>query len=992
MTNNPDNPPTSGGSTTSKYISTENLAWEMFLMRLRYRDAKTIQTKVNEPLLLDSTEYTYLVHKGNAEVFTAPLQNGKVSGALDYLASIRSGNLIFGFDITNKQRGILVDSSRGTELLQVPYETLRNLAKNKDFRLLISFLIDRWVVRITEQLFDEADPREFKLVQPNEEQYFDKGDIIRTSANVMWVGHRSGKSHFLGRHDFPITDSSWLYPLSKNAWMVAQDELHVHSLETRKLLALDTAWRSFDNFQNLFLDMLTTKIEKSVEKERERLQRQRELDDAQLESAFYNIADTLGESYRKPFAGVSTDSAMLAACQLIGDSAGINIVAPPDFQRVAFKNPAYAIAKASRVRIRKVGLEFGWWEHDSGPLLGYMKEDERPVALIPDKPGSYNMHDPTYQTITPVTAEVAEELAHFGTMFYRSFGTEPVTAWDLIRFGLRETRKDMRLILFLGMFISLLNIATPIITQIVFDDIIPSGDTSQLLQVGGVLLLSAVAIAMFQVVQAVAVLRIQSKAEGSVQAALWDRLLDLPTDFFRDYTSGDLAMRAMGISIIRKLLSGTVTLAVLGSIASIFNLVLLFYYSVTLALVALVLIVISVGVTIGAGYISIRIQRRLTDQQGKISGYVLQFITAMPKFRVAAAQNRVFAVWARHYSEQRKMTYRARNVENWLNVFHAMYPVVTLMVIFGMIQYTGSVDLSVGEFLAFNTAFTNFLVASLELSGAFLTIMAIIPLYERARPILETEPEVDENTVDPGELTGNIEVSHITFGYDKTAPPILKDVSFEIQPNQFVAVVGPSGGGKSTLMRLMLGFERPDSGVVLYDGKNLADLDVQSVRRQIGVVLQNSQIMAGGAIFHNIIGATNLTMDDAWEAARMAGLEADIKDMPMGMYTVLSQGGSTISGGQRQRLLIARALVTRPRILIFDEATSALDNETQAIVTKSVEDLNATFIVIAHRLSTVINADHILVVDNGELVEQGTYDELMEMDGMFARLAERQLA
>jgi ABC-type bacteriocin/lantibiotic exporter with double-glycine peptidase domain len=299
--------------------------------------------------------------------------------------------------------------------------------------------------------------------------------------------------------------------------------------------------------------------------------------------------------------------------------------------------------------------------------------------------------------------------------------------------------------------------------------------------------------------------------------------------------------------------------------------------------------------------------------------------------------------------------------------------------------------LTTGEFLAFNAAFGQFLTAVLQLSASIVSVLSIVPLYERAKPILQTLPEVDQAKSDPGELSGNIEVSHLAFRYRPDTPLVLKDISMNIPAGEFVAFVGASGCGKSTLFRLLLGFEQPESGSVYYDGQELQQLDVQAVRRQMGVVLQNGKLLSGD-IFTNLVGSSPLTVDDAWEAARMAGFDQDIRQMPMGMHTVVSEGGGGLSGGQRQRLMIARAIVAKPRILLFDEATSALDNQTQAIVSKSLEELKATRIVIAHRLSTIIHADRIFVLDKGVVVQSGTYDTLIQQEGLFAELAKRQLA
>jgi ABC-type bacteriocin/lantibiotic exporter with double-glycine peptidase domain len=300
------------------------------------------------------------------------------------------------------------------------------------------------------------------------------------------------------------------------------------------------------------------------------------------------------------------------------------------------------------------------------------------------------------------------------------------------------------------------------------------------------------------------------------------------------------------------------------------------------------------------------------------------------------------------------------------------------------------VHVPTSTFLTFNVAFFQVLGSILVVSTTMMLMVTVAPMLEGVTPIIYAEPESAEAKEDPGELTGKIEVSHVSFSYDEGGPEVLHDVSFIARPGEFVGIVGASGSGKSTLLRLLLGFETPDSGAVLYDEQDLGDLDVVSVRRQTGVVLQNGTLFQGD-ILTNIIGSGLYTYDDAWEAVKACAMEDDIDQMPMGLHTVLSEGASTLSGGQRQRLLIARAVVARPRILLLDEATSALDNRSQEIVTESLRKLNATRIVIAHRLTTIRDADTIIVMDAGRIVESGTYDELMSQQGVFSMLARRQI-
>ncbi|MEL7060422.1 MAG: NHLP bacteriocin export ABC transporter permease/ATPase subunit, partial [Acidobacteriota bacterium] len=512
------------------------------------------------------------------------------------------------------------------------------------------------------------------------------------------------------------------------------------------------------------------------------------------------------------------------------------------------------------------------------------------------------------------------------------------------------------------------------------------------------LIVAALVTAAYKLVQSIAVLRIQGKMDYAVQSAVWDRLLDLPSGFFRDYAAGDLANRAAGVNAIRGLLSGAGVAAVLGAFSSLFYFALMFYYSVPLALLAVFLTIIFVSFTTLANHTQLRHQRRLFELQGTISGLVLQLISGVSKLRVSGSEDHAFRVWAERFSEQRRVAFTVGRIQNAVATWNAGFPVFSSIAIFYLVASSqekalasGGTGLTTGEFIAFSAAYALFLTAMQSLATASLELLEAVPLYERLAPILDTEPEVDASKAYPGKLKGEIELSHLHFRYQDDGPWIIKDVSLRIRPGEFVAFVGASGSGKSTLMRLMLGFERPAKGSIYYDGLDLGHLDLREVRQQLGVVLQESKVLPAD-VFRNIVGTTSRTLEEAWDAARMAGLEEDIRNMPMGMHTYVSEGGGGFSGGQRQRLLIARAVVNKPRILFMDEATSALDNRNQAIVTESLDRLHATRIVIAHRLTTVIGADTICYLEGGEIVEQGTYEELMRLDGRFARLARRQIA
>ncbi|MBN1565593.1 MAG: NHLP bacteriocin export ABC transporter permease/ATPase subunit, partial [Anaerolineae bacterium] len=601
----------------------------------------------------------------------------------------------------------------------------------------------------------------------------------------------------------------------------------------------------------------------------------------------------------------------------------------------------------------------------------------------------YDLHDPATGDVLPVDATLANQLRPTAYMLYRPFPDRALGVWDLLVFGLRGARRDVFMVLLVGIVGGVLGILTPIITGVIFDDLIPAGEQNQLVVLGGVLAISAGAVALFQLVRSIGLLRIEGRLDSAIQAAVWDRLLSLSPNFFRQYAAGDLAERALGIARIKQVMSGAVLLAFLAGVFSWFNVVVLFYYDVQLALITIGFVTLATVIT---GLLSLRLlhfQRQIDHQQGAISGLIAQLIGGIAKLRVAGAESRAYFLWADAFSRQKRLAFQAGTIHNYLDIMVSVIPVLASMVLYAAMSH--QTTLSTGAFIAFYAAFTLFMSAGLQLAVALVSVVSVVPTYERLTPILRTLPEVDAQKVDPGELTGAIEVNHVSFRYDPDGPLILDDITFNVRSGEFVALVGPSGSGKSTLLRHLLGFEMPDSGAIYYDGHSLREADLRAVRRQIGVVLQHSQVMTG-SILDNILGANKLSAEDAWNAARRAGIAADIEAMPMGMQTYISEGGSTFSGGQRQRLLIARALVTHPRIIFFDEATSALDDKSQSLVTESLRQIDATRIVIAHRLSTIRDADRIMVLVRGQLVEMGTYEELMEQRGVFASLAQRQLA
>lgn len=646
--------------------------------------------------------------------------------------------------------------------------------------------------------------------------------------------------------------------------------------------------------------------------------------------------------------------------------------------------------RRSRARSRRVLLRGDWFRTDAGSLVAFEDrggDKPYPVALVRTAAG-YVLHA-AQEAPVAVDREVSDRLTGEAFQLYPGFDKDRITPVDLVRFAMRGRRTDAIVMAAIGIAGAVVGSAVPLATKEIFGTVIPNAAHSMLWLVFAALIGLTVAQAVFQLSMGLAQLRLESRTTAASQAAVLDRVLSLPMGFFRRFGTGDLSQRAMGIEQIRSMLSGTVFASLMSFVFSLSSFALLFYFSLQLALAGLVLVLIAGGVAVFSAWIDVRLMRRMEEARGATSNYLLENLAGIAKIKSAGAEAHVFAEWSKRFGRQWSLTYRSTDIQNDVQTFTTAFPLFCSMVLFFIVGSSGG-DIGTADYVAFSAAFTAFNGAALGLINAGLMALRIVPLYERARPILETTPEVPAERLADVDLNGKIEVSHVSFGYDPEAP-VLEDVSFEVPAGQMVALVGPSGSGKSTLVRLLLGFETPTSGAVYFDDQDLSEMNAEAVRRNMGVVTQTGEVL-GGTILENIRGGTDATMEQVWTAAERAAFADEIRAMPMGMHTVLQPRGGTLSGGQRQRLRISRALVEEPKILVLDEATSALDNQTQAVVTDSLQALGVTRLVIAHRLSTIERADLIVYLEDGRVVERGTFEELMALDGAFAKLARRQQA
>ncbi|MEM8547863.1 MAG: NHLP bacteriocin export ABC transporter permease/ATPase subunit, partial [Pseudomonadota bacterium] len=758
----------------------------------------------------------------------------------------------------------------------------------------------------------------------------------------------------------PVAEGMWATPTAEGGGSVWT------SLE---LAEQDQLEARLQRFRKHYLTALKHRIGQWQARERQLLSDERQTNEDAMHEALLTVASTVTRHDYQREVEAASESDVLAAMRLIAASLDIEVKAPSyAAQGLELVSDVEAIATVSGFRTRDVLLKDDWWRQDVGPLLAWQEPNQDPVALI-RRGKHYRLINPRTEERVTVDANVSATLAGEAVMLYRPLPDSIDGLKGLFSFIGKTLWGDLGRIIGIGMFTGFLAALVPILTGILIESVIPRADVPQHLQILVALLVLALGTSSFGVLRSAIMLRMAGRADLHLQAAVVDRLLRLPVGFFRRFSSGDLVERAMGIHEMRGILTGTTISSLLGVVFTLFSLALMFYYSWFLATIGVLLVLFSLLVTSLLSRLVLREYRKVVEHEGEVENFTAQMLTGIAKLRVANAQTRAYARWLTLFSLQKRRFVNTQVYEDIEGLFQTFYPTLTQVVIYlGAAALLARPDsgLSVGQFIAFFAAFGQLIGAVEALSAAVIEVLGVAPLYERVKPVLEATPESARGELASTTVQGDIQISQVSFRYNPDTAPVIDRLSLRIQAGEFVAIVGPSCSGKSTLLRLLLGFEHPDQGEILFDGFPASQLDMGAVRRQCGVVLQSGKLTSG-SLYSNIVGNGNLTLEDAQRAAEQVGLDEDIGNMPMGMHTVVTEGVNTLSGGQRQRLMIARALVRNPAILFLDEATSALDNRTQDIVTDTLTNLNATRIVIAHRLSTIQSADRILVLDAGLL-------------------------
>ena len=637
---------------------------------------------------------------------------------------------------------------------------------------------------------------------------------------------------------------------------------------------------------------------------------------------------------------------------------------------------------------REIRLKDGWQNDATGAFLGFLEKDNTPVALIPAGIRGYRCYDPSTDQSWKVTKKNAARLKKEAYCFYRPFPQKALDIPELFKYILGCMRPaDFLLVFAVTLMTTLVGKLVPKLTNMLYGSVLEHRNVSVLMAMAVFMICVKISQLTISAGSQLISSCVQTRLDLYIESAAMMRVLSMPPSFFREYSSGDLSSRMQSVSSLCSALVSAVLSSGLTSLISLLYITDIFRYTPALVLPSLVIIALTIGMSVLNLILETSRQKKIMEQDAKTMGLSYALVNGIQKIRLAGAEKRTFAHWAGSYNRSAQLQYNPPmilKINTVINEAIRLGGTITLYAI----ALAGAVTLK--DYMSFIAAYGMVMGAFSSLVGVIMVFARIKPVLDMASPILKTVPETKDQGQVLTSLKGNIEMNNVTFRYIKDGPKIIDNMSMKIRAGEYVAIVGPSGCGKSTLMRLLLGFEKPEQGGIFYDGRNLNKINLQSLRRRIGTVMQQGGLF-NDSIYANIaISAPSLSMKEAWAAAEIACIADDIREMPMGMHTIISEGQGGISGGQKQRLMIARAIAPKPSILIFDEATSALDNIAQKKVTQALDGLNCTRIVIAHRLSTIRSCGRILYLGNGRILEEGTYEELMEKKGLFAEMVERQ--
>ena len=949
----------------------------------------------NLPVRLDDPDCVWFIDRGAVDLFLVEFQDGVEQAAPQHLLRAEQGRILPGVapDEEDTTLRLIAKGLPGTMLKRLPASAL---AETDPVEL--AEQADTWLIELAETLsrYVSHRPRPDALAAPGTTRTLGPG-TVSVRRGLTWVTQPPpGASLYMDLIDWAEvaganSDREGAIPLANANWLTLLDETELAARSSVALAEEGLLLSELACFHAVAfaLERLNRRLAVVDHANLERARASsRRRDEATARRRLFNIHDLPVES------GADIEDAALAnAMRIIGDKEGIEFRIPRRGSTSDTPLRLIDILDASGVRTRRVKLkaEDKWWLGDSAAMLAFRSGDGGPVALLPGALGRYRMVDPISKRSVRLTSERAATLETEAWMFYRPLPPRSAEAGDLLRIGLHGAAGDVFRLILTGLPASLIKLLPAIALGFVANHVLQGGNPGAIYTVTAALAGFGVIGALLHLLQGSAMMRLEGRSASRIEAAFWDRLLRLPTGVLHRYPAGDLAMRGMTFQNLRDGVQGVVADSVLSIVFLLPVFGLIFFYDDRLGLIALAFSLASLLVTFLIGLRQILPYGRMIGAVRTVAGRLFQIINGIAKLRVENAEGSAFAIWARDYREQKRAELELSASEGHLQAFGAALPFLTGAVLLLAVVTGSDRTVPTGDFLVVYTVFIAFQAAVARLGESFGAVAAMMPGLEQIRPLLAVAPESASEGEPVEHLGGEILFDHVTFRYDPDGPLILDDVTIRARPGEFIAVAGESGAGKSTLFQLALGLEQPGSGAVYYDGRDLRRLNLKQLRRKIGAVPQAVQLHPQD-LWDNIVAHhEGATTEEVWRTAQSAGIESEIKAMPMGMMTPVGTSGSVLSGGESQRVTIARSLIRSPRILLLDEATNWLDNENQAEVMNNLAALTSTRIVIAHRLSTLEQADRIYVMQAGKVVQVGSFEELMEIDGAFRDLVKRQI-
>ena len=969
--------------------------------QLAARSGTSVPCAGNLPVKLDDADSVWFIDRGVVDLFLVEFKDGIEQAAPQHLLRCEAGRLLPGVapdeqDDNDKDTtlSLVAKGLPGTLLKRLPASLLSEVHPAE-----LAEQADTWLTAITDTLsrFVSHLPRPTALAEPGLTQSL-APYTLSVRRGVVWVsGPSLGASLFMDVVDPAQLAGAGgpheaLIPLTRTSWVSLFDKATVSGKSTETLAQQGMLLPALASFHAVAfnLERLNRRlaVADDANLERERITSRRTAEKAARQRLF-NIYDLpIGRD-----AGVE-DTVLADALQIVGGHEGI------EFRIPARSRPSDApiglvdVLDSSGVRARRVRFkaEGNWWRGDSNALLAFRAEDGRPVALIPGMFGRYREVDPVTKRSVRVTAERAEALLQDAWMFYRPLPSASVKPADLLGIAMHGSGADLLRLVLAGLPGGLIKLLPAIALGFVANHVVAGGSPEALYAVAVTLAVFGLLGALLHLLQGSALMRLEGRSASRVEAAFWDRLMRLPSSVLHRHPAGDLAMSGMTFQNLRDGLQGVVADGLLSIIFLLPVFAVIFFYDATLGVIALVFSLVSLLVTIAIGLLQVAPYGRMIGAARRVAGRLFQIVGGIAKLRVENAEGSAFAIWARDYREQKRAEIELGALEGHSRAFAAALPFLAAGVLLFAVVATGDRNVRVGDFLVVYIVFIAFQSAIARLGESFGAIAAMLPAFDQMRPLLATVPEAAVEGEPVERLGGEVLFDRISFRYDPDGPLILDDVTIRARPGEFVAIAGESGAGKSTLFRLALGIDSPTAGAVYYDGRDLRHLNLKQVRRKIGAVPQSVRLHPQD-LWDNIVAHHETpTTDEVWQTARAAEIEKEIKAMPMGMMTMVGSSGAVLSGGESQRVTIARSLLGSPRVMLLDEATNWLDNENQAEVMHNLALLTATRVVIAHRLSTLQQADRIYVLQAGKVVQSGSFNELMEEEGVFKELVKRQVA